>query len=647
MPTSNPLARLRHAIRTWLAPSAACPSAAGWLGLSEACPSACSADERHFNARHTPLTTRHPFGAWLGLSAACPSVRPQSTRRPSGRAPKRGPSTEYFFIVEELEDRSLLSLTGGLVENALDGLVNPEQEEDPLAATMLLPTTPNENLFENTPSNIPHEIDLPDTPLQASSPLGADGTGLVIYDSHDVPVIIPDLSTVTSTITITDSFRILDIDVQLNIEHTWDSDLDVFLIGPDGTRVELFTGVGGGAQNFAGTILDDEAAIRIANGSAPFIGRFRPEGLLSTFDDQNVQGTWTLEITDSADFDTGILRSWSLIVDDLPITTVDTGDTLGTATLLSVPLGIPVVTAETIDAFSDVDMFAFDLVAGETLLADIDAEVLGSSLDSILRLFDATGMQLAFNDDSNGVDSAITYVAPASGRYYLGVSSFANFSYDPNLPESGTGGSVGFYDLTIAVDTGDTLGTATLFSVPLGIPVVTAETIDAFSDVDMFAFDLVAGETLMADIDAEVLGSSLDSILRLFDATGRQLAFNDDSNGVDSAITYVAPASGRYYLGVSSWANFSYDPNVAESGTGESVGFYDLRIQVVVGTAEIHGSVWHDADGDGARSPTEASLEGWTIFLDQNGNRLLDPDEIFTASGANGDYAFRIDPSSP
>ena len=36
-----------------------------------------------------------------------------------------------------------------------------------------------------------------------------------------------------------------DLNVTLNMTHTRDEDLDVFLIAPDGTRVELFTDVGG------------------------------------------------------------------------------------------------------------------------------------------------------------------------------------------------------------------------------------------------------------------------------------------------------------------------------------------------------------------------------------------------------------------
>ena len=98
---------------------------------------------------------------------------------------------------------------------------------------------------------------------------------------------IPDPGTVMSTLTVADSFTIADINVTLDIIHTRDKDLDIFLIGPGpaNTRVELFTDVGGNGDNFANTTLDDEAATAITAGSAPFTDSFRPEGLLSDVDE--------------------------------------------------------------------------------------------------------------------------------------------------------------------------------------------------------------------------------------------------------------------------------------------------------------------------------------------------------------------------
>lgn len=108
--------------------------------------------------------------------------------------------------------------------------------------------------------------------------------------------------------------RVLDVNVSLNMTHTWDSDLDVYLISPSGTRVRLFDDIGGSGNNFTNTTLDDEAATAITAGVAPFIGSFRPEQALSTFDHEKPLGTWRLEVSDDFPGETGTLDNWSLAI---------------------------------------------------------------------------------------------------------------------------------------------------------------------------------------------------------------------------------------------------------------------------------------------------------------------------------------------
>ena len=100
---------------------------------------------------------------------------------------------------------------------------------------------------------------------------------------------------------------------------------------------------------------------------------------------------------------------------------------------------------------SDVDMYRVDLKAGERVTVDIDAIAIGSMLDSVLRLFDAAGTELAVNDDSDFLDSFIDFTVSFDDSYYVGVSSFNNFSYDPFVEDSGTAtsGSNGAYQITV------------------------------------------------------------------------------------------------------------------------------------------------------------------------------------------------------
>ena len=123
---------------------------------------------------------------------------------------------------------------------------------------------------------------------------------------------IPDRGTYTSNLPVAPAGRILDLDVRVNITHAWDEDLDVFLIAPDGTRTELFTDVGGMGDNFTNTVLDDEATTSITAGTAPFTGRYLPEGNLTLLENKSLAGTWKLEVKDDARLITGQLLDWSI-----------------------------------------------------------------------------------------------------------------------------------------------------------------------------------------------------------------------------------------------------------------------------------------------------------------------------------------------
>jgi subtilisin-like proprotein convertase family protein len=134
------------------------------------------------------------------------------------------------------------------------------------------------------------------------------------FASTDVPKAIPDNGTTTSTLTVPVAMTITDVNVRLDITHTFDADLDVFLQSPLGTSLELFTDVGGSFDDFTTTLFDDQALTPISSGTAPFTGRFKPEGAagLAAFNGQDASGNWTLTLTDDFPADTGTLNSWGL-----------------------------------------------------------------------------------------------------------------------------------------------------------------------------------------------------------------------------------------------------------------------------------------------------------------------------------------------
>jgi subtilisin-like proprotein convertase family protein len=142
--------------------------------------------------------------------------------------------------------------------------------------------------------------------------VGLPATSTGTFDSTDAPKAINDLSTVTSSLVLPAGGDLVDLDVGLDLTHTYDGDLVIVLVGPDGRRNLLAYSEGDAGQNYTGTIFDDEAAPSIDAGIAPFTGHFRPRQALSSFDGTPSTGTWTLEIQDIGPGDTGTLTGWSL-----------------------------------------------------------------------------------------------------------------------------------------------------------------------------------------------------------------------------------------------------------------------------------------------------------------------------------------------
>jgi subtilisin-like proprotein convertase family protein len=177
--------------------------------------------------------------------------------------------------------------------------------------------------------------------LVAAAGLASVASGQVYSNSS--PLAIPDSPTVVSTIDVSGFVgTISDLNVVLNIDHTFDADVDVILIPPGQTGIsylQLFTDVGSTGDNFRWTRLDQAAAGVIGTtgfATAPFFGDYRPEGgtmtstnwaavapwalaslgtgitNLDALNGIDPNGTWTLVIDDDLGGDTGTLQYWSL-----------------------------------------------------------------------------------------------------------------------------------------------------------------------------------------------------------------------------------------------------------------------------------------------------------------------------------------------
>ncbi len=160
----------------------------------------------------------------------------------------------------------------------------------------------------------------PETANADQADADGDGDGDVcdeecgVFTAIDTPIVITTTGGVTynSIINNQDDLPITDVNVTINIDHTWDSDLDIFLQSPSGTVVALTLGNGGGADNYTDTIFDDDAATSITSGTAPFTGVFQPQGSLADFNDESAQGDWTLIVTDTAGGDGGTINLFEI-----------------------------------------------------------------------------------------------------------------------------------------------------------------------------------------------------------------------------------------------------------------------------------------------------------------------------------------------
>ena len=109
----------------------------------------------------------------------------------------------------------------------------------------------------------------------------------------------------------TDSRTVQDVNVTINVAHTFDGDLTFTLLLPNGGTILLANPHGGSANNYTNTVLDDEASIPITP-PAPFTGTFRPDSPLSVADGLNSAGAWGFKAVDRSGGDSGQITNWTL-----------------------------------------------------------------------------------------------------------------------------------------------------------------------------------------------------------------------------------------------------------------------------------------------------------------------------------------------
>ena len=247
----------------------------------------------------------------------------------------------------------------------------------------------------------------------------------------------------------------------------------------------------------------------------------------------------------------------------------------------------------------EVDRFPLQLRGGQNLVVAVRARKLIPYLadavpgwfQAVAALYDSDGKEVAFDDDSGfDPDPAFVFRVTKDGRYmleirdalYRGREDFvyravvADVSIAKPLFPTGTRGGVPIVsaldrDLSLKMARRHFGSAFSLLnesepdntvraSMKITLPRIISGVIQSPEDRDVFRFEGHAGDLVVAEIYARRMGSPLDSLLRLIDASGQVVAWNDDQDDVESGLlthhadSYLMtelPATGPYYVQVS------------------------------------------------------------------------------------------------
>jgi len=227
----------------------------------------------------------------------------------------------------------------------------------------------------------------------------------------------------------------------------------------------------------------------------------------------------------------------------------------------------------------DVDWLSFTALKGQKLAIRVQARALVPYLadavpgwfQAVIALTNEAGKEIAYADDDHfSPDPAIWFEVPESGIYHLSIRDSIyrgreDFVYRVTVDETPfappafplLGREQGFPEILETEAAGNRDG--------LTYPFTINGRIDHPGDVDLFPISARAGERILVSVYARRLLSPLDSLVRVLDAEGNVLAWNDDlpntgrltdrtgllTHNADSELVFEAPTDGTYRIQLS------------------------------------------------------------------------------------------------
>jgi hypothetical protein len=317
---------------------------------------------------------------------------------------------------------------------------------------------------------------------------------------------------------------------------------------------------------------------------------------------------------------------------------------------IGVDFGIPLVSVPANGGFKDVDFFFY--TAPQDGLLEVAVGSQDSSLVSSLALweFSPAGDNILQIAQSDGATATLRYEIAAGQSVYFSITGQGNGGFNWFATASGTGGDTGNYEVEISrrslADVGqfadDSINRHTPQSLVAG-EVKSGEIgrdgdlVRSADDVDLFRFvPTTSGEFAFT---AEGVGEEgADTFVRLFNAQGQEVAFNDDGDAdtTDSLLVANLTAGQTYFLGVNGFSLSArdYDPLTGASAAEGSRGKYRLSVAATSGASDLPG----DFNGNGQVEQSDLDLvllnwgraaipspDGWVSDL-PDGN--VDQDEL-------------------
>jgi hypothetical protein len=100
----------------------------------------------------------------------------------------------------------------------------------------------------------------------------------------------------------------------------------------------------------------------------------------------------------------------------------------------------------------------------------------------------------------------------------------------------------------------------------------------------------------------------------------------------------VSPSSVRYTGAFALARSGTVKARVLNGSTWSALN--DASFTVTATTGSVAGTLFNDLDGDGVKDSNEVGLAGWRVYLDANGNGVLDTGETTLLTDASGNYRF-------